>query len=507
MSTSLRVIKNTGFLYFRLIITLVVSLWTTRIILEALGVDNFGVYNVVGGVVALLGFLNASLSTSSQRFLSYAEGKGDKKQQLIVFNCCIVLHISIGIIVGLLFILAGFIFFNGILNIPSNRIFAAEIVYASTAVSALASILSVPYEATINAHENMRYYAFIGILEVLLKLAIAFLVIFIKSDRLIIYGILMGFIHVITFLIIRTYCHKKYSECKIDFKKYINKPTIKELGSFAGWNLLSSSSSMITQYGMNIIVNHFFGVIVNAAQGIAAQVSGVLSNLSTNALKALNPIIVKSESQHDRNRMLYISLMGCKISFFIFGFLSMPLMLNMALILDLWLTEVPQWTIIFCQYGLVRILLEQLTFGLTTSIMAHGNIRRFNIWRSISNITPLIVTPILFKYNFEPFWMYVVWIVSWSCLGGLVIILFSHKLVGMSIRQYLRENLLPCLLTWCLPYVSSVYILRTVNYMDYRYNLLVTIIGILFYLALSWYFILNREERKILLNILLRKFK
>lgn len=501
MATTHRIIKNTFFLYFRLFITLVVSLWTTRIVLEALGIDNFGIYNVVGGAVALLGFLNASLSTSSQRFLSYAEGQGETRRQCVVFNSCIILHFGISIILGLIILLAGFIFFNGLLNIPENRIFAAKIVYLTMGLSAMISVITVPYEATVNAHENMQYYAFIGILEVILKLAIAFLILAITVDKLIIYGILMALVHLITFIIIAIYCHHTYSECRLRFKSDFDIKTIRHMGSFAGWNLLTSATSMTTQYGLNIIINHFFGVVINAAQGIASQVSGVLSNLSTNALKAINPIIVKSESQNQREKMLYLSTTGCRISFFIFGLLAIPLMLNMNLILHIWLTEVPKWTIIFCELALIRILIEQLTFGLTTSIMAKGEIRWFNIWRSISNILPLIICPILFSNNLPPYWMYVIWIICWSCLGGIITVFYCQSLLNLSISKFIRSNIIPSICIWICPFIMGLIIKNLTNTTLLSIEAGITSICILLYLILAWCILLTKEERFMILKL------
>lgn len=505
MATAHRIIKNTFYLYFRLFITLVVSLWTTRIVLTALGIDNFGIYNVVGGAVALLGFLNASLSTSSQRFLSYAEGKGDISKQCVVFNSCLILHIGISILLGIIILLAGFIFFNGLLNIPEERIFAAKVVYGFVGLSAMISVIQVPYEATVNAHENMKYYAFIGILEVILKLAIAYLLIYLSSDKLILYAIMIASVHLITLIIIAIYCHHNYRECSLHFKSKTDKDIIRNMGSFAGWNLLNSSSSMTTQYGLNIIINHFFGVIINAAQGIASQVSGVLSNISTNALKAINPIIVKSESQHQREKMLYLSTIGCRISFFIFGLLSLPIILNMQQILNIWLTEVPQWSVIFCELALVRILIEQITFGLNTSIMAQGQIRDFNIWKSISNVLPLLVCPILFINKLPPYSLYVVWIICWSCLGGLITIFFCWKQLNLNISTYIKTNIIPCIFVWITPFIIGIFILKLISTNTFIVNFSISVACIILYLVLAWVTLLNKDERLLILKLM--KFK
>lgn len=493
MSTHTRVIKNSGYLYFRLGITLFVSLWTTRIILEALGIDNFGIYNIVGGVISLLGFVNATLASATQRFMNFAEGENNLTKKRAIFNNSLILHFFLGIFLIILFIVVGAICFNGLLKIPPERLYAAKWVYIFMILSTVLSVINVPYEAAINAHEDMMFYAFIGIIEVFMKLIIAFVIQTTDWDRLILYGILMALVPCVTLTIMKLYCHKKYKECIVKPKKYFDKGIIRELGSFAGWNFTNSASGVATQYGLNIVINHFFGVTLNAAQGIANQVSGVLVNISSNALKVLNPIIVKSESMHQRERMLYVSLLGCRVTFFIFSLISIPLISEMPLVLNLWLTDVPHWAIIFCQLQLIRIATEMLTYSLNSSIMAQGDIKMYNIFKSIINILPLIIIIIAFYYNAQPYWMYIIWTVVWSGIGGLANLFFAHKNIGLKYSQYLKSVLYPALIAVGIPCILLVICRITFNSEIINF---ISLIGVeIILVVLSWRFLLLKKER------------
>lgn len=495
MSTASRVIKNTGFLYVRMIATLFVSLWTTRIILDALGDINFGIYNVVGGTIALLGFLNAALATSTQRFLNVDEGKNDLENQRVTFNCSFFLHLGLGILLGILFLLSGVIFFNGILDIPAGRENAAKFVYLALTISTVFTVISVPYEATMNAHENMKWYAIIGIFEVIMKLVIAYAILFTNNDRLIVYSILMAFVPICSLTAMRVYCHRNYKECIVRPRKYFDKSRAKELAWFAGWNMLNSISSMTTQYGLNIVVNHYFGVILNAAQGIANQVSGVLTALSQNALKALNPIIYKSGGENNDLKMNYISLLGCKMTYSIFALFSFPIISYMPQILKLWLVDVPDWAVLFCQLQLIRMLTEFATLSLTTSIMAQGNVRNYNLAKSIVNIAPLIIVPVMFAYGSKPYWLYIIWIVAWSLCGGIINIIYSRILNHMSLRSYFSEVLVPIS---CITFFPCL-ILAADHFLTSKSEWLVGCITLFLYLnvfsIMFWKIVLSSRER------------
>jgi O-antigen/teichoic acid export membrane protein len=289
-----RVIKNTGILYAKMGITVFISLYTTRLILNSLGANDYGVFNIVGGSIAMLGFLNASMASATQRFMSYAEGAGNIEKLISIFNVSMVLHFLIALIMGAVLLGIGYFLFNGVLNIPSDRISAAKMVYYFMIVSTMFTVMTVPYDAVLNAHENMLYYSIIGIVQALLKLGVAYVVILTTVDKLIIYGLLMAMISLIIMMLMRVYCHRKYTECRISPKKYFQKNLMKEMTGFAGWSFMGTSTSMLGNYGFSIVLNHFFGSVLNAADGIAGQLNGQLLVFSNTMMKALNPAIVKA---------------------------------------------------------------------------------------------------------------------------------------------------------------------------------------------------------------------
>ena len=221
--TANRVIKNTGYLYAKMAITMFVSLYTTRLILNSLGASDFGIYNIVGGAIAMLGFLNVAMASATQRFMSFSEGEGNKEKQKYIFNISCVLHLSISIVIGLVLLMAGWFFFHGILNIPEERISAAQVVYGGLIISTMLTVMNVPYDAVMNAHENMRYYAIVGVIESLLKLLVAFACVYTRGDKLIVYGLLMASIPLITLSIMKVYCHRHYEECVISPRRYYDK--------------------------------------------------------------------------------------------------------------------------------------------------------------------------------------------------------------------------------------------------------------------------------------------
>ena len=447
MSTATRVIKNTGYLYAKMGITMFISLYTTRLILNSLGASDFGIFNIVGGAIAMLGFLNAAMASATQRFMSYSEGEGNKEKQKSIFNVSLVLHFGIAFAVGLALVIAGYFFFNGILNIPEERTFAAQVVYGSLIVSTMFTVMTVPYDAAMNAHENMKYYAIVGILESLLKLAVAFACVYTVHDKLIVYGSLMACIPLVTLTIMRVYCHKHYEECTIRIRKYWDRGLMKEMTGFAGWSFLGSASSLIGNYGNGLVLNHFFGAMLNAAQGVANQLNGILLVFTNNMLKALNPVITKTEGAGNRKKMLETTATGSKFSFYMLAVFAIPAITEMPYLLGLWLKSVPQWAVIFAQLQLVRTLIEQTTITLGTSLSAEGRIKRINQMTSIINLLPVILIFILFSYGCSPIYMYVVNISIFGILLSVSKVYFMKTHCGMTYGYYLRKILFPILLT------------------------------------------------------------
>lgn len=499
MSTGTRVIKNTGYLYIRTIASLLLGVFTTRILLQALGESDFGLYNVVGGSIAMLGFLSASLSSATQRFLNVAEGEGNFEKIRLYFNNSIIIHWALAVIMVVIFIIAGFFFFNGILNIPEGKHIDAIVVYGCLLISTIFSITVVPYEAEINAHENMLFFSLIGIVDVVLRFAIAFVVLYYDSDKLILYAILMAIESFAIRYCCQIYCQSKYRECKnTNLRQCFDRKVIREMTTFAGWNLASTATGMISLFGMNIVVNHYFGTNINAAMGIATQLSGVMMGLSANMIKAVAPVIMKSEGGNQHEKMLQYSYVSCKFSYLIFSFCCIPVLFFIHPILKLWLNEVPQWTAIFCIILIISTLIEQLTVVLYQSIMAGGDIRNYNIAKSIANILPIIISIFMFQFGkYEPYWILINWGIYKSILGGIVNVYYAHIKLGLNMRIYNKQVLAPTI-------VSSVMICAMFLIITESINLWLVgfMLGTLISLPIYWSISLTKPERKQILSLI-----
>lgn len=441
MSTANRVIKNTGYLYAKMGITMFVSLYTTRLILNSLGASDFGIFNIVGGAIAMLGFLNAAMASATQRFMSYAEGEGIKSKQKSIFNVSFVLHILISLLVGIALLVAGYFFFNGILNIPPDRIFAAQVVYGSLIISTMFTVMTVPYDAVMNAHENMFYYAIVGIIESFLKLAVAFACVYTTSDKLIVYGILMACIPLITLTIMRVYCHKHYEECTIAPKRYFDKGLMKEMTSFAGWNFFQNFTAIITNHGVAIVINMFFGTIVNAAQGIANQICGQLMALTTTMTKAINPVIGKTAGEKNNDKVISYAISSSKATFFMTSLIAIPAIITMPDLLKIWLKEVPQFAVFFAQCQLIISLCEQSTQVFGSAISASGKIKGYSITKSIFKIIYLPTSYILFKYNISIIIAYLILVFIQGIINGIIIpLMYISNIYHFQLEQYLKHS-------------------------------------------------------------------
>lgn len=502
MNTSQRVIKNTLWLYLRMGASIIVNILTTRILLQALGASDYGLYNVVGGAISLLGFLTASMSTSTQRFISYTLGKGDEEKLKSIFNNTLCVHYGLAGVSTLLLFLASMVLFNGVLNIPDGRETVALGVYGCLVFSTVYSITIVPYDGVLNAHENMRFYSFVGIFDVFVKLGIAVAVYFSSFDQLMLYAILMALDAWVLRVVTKYYCCHHYEECRQqELRKYYNINIIKELTSFAGWNMLNIATLMFSVFGISLVINHFFGTALNAALGVATQLSGVLMGMSMNMIKAITPILVKSEGGHQRENMLKITFVGCKFSFLLFSFFSIPIMLYMPQVLDLWLEDVPKWTSAFCILMMTSSLIDQITVFLYQSLQAQGNIKEYSIVKGVINILPILGSIVMFSlFEFEPYWALINLIIGKGILGGGVNLYFCRKNLSLSLRQFASEVIL------CCANISLCSILLGLLLHSFLIHWLV---GICLFLIASvpcyWFLGINQEEKKIIMSFFLKK--
>lgn len=504
-STANRVIKNTGYLYAKMAITMFVSLYTTRLILNALGASDFGIYNIVGGAIAMLGFLNASMASATQRFMSYAEGEGNKEKQKYIFNISVVLHAGIAIFVAVVLLVAGYFFFNGILNIPTERMGAAKVVYLSLIISTLLTVMNVPYDAVMNAHENMRYYALVGILESFLKLAVAFACVYASGDKLIIYGILMACIPLLTLNVMKVYCHKHYDECVIKPRKYWNRGLMKEMTSFAGWSFVGSMGSIVGNYGVGIVLNNFFGTILNAALGIANQLNGMLLFFSNSMLKALNPVIVKKLGEGEQKSMLRFSYSGCRFSFILFAVFCIPCFVEAPFVLKVWLKDYPDWAVLFVRYQIARTLLEQLFVVLGTTINATGKIKEINIATLFVMLMPLLLLTVIFYCGASPAWYYPVIIIDMVFFESIIRLYLCRKYCGLSVSEFVKTVLIPCVLMATITICVGWLIQTTMQMGIVRFSLntfVMTILTCVFSLMMF-----SKNEKDIIKNLATKLIK
>lgn len=499
-STANRVIKNTGFLYAKMGITMFISLYTTRLILNSLGASDFGIFNIVGGAIAMLGFLNTAMASATQRFMSYSEGEGDKEKQKSIFNVSLILHLGISIIVGITLFIAGYFFFNGILNIPENRISAAQIVYGSLIVSTIFTVMTVPYDAAMNAHENMKYYAIVGILESLLKLAVALACVYTAYDKLIVYGILMACIPLITLTIMRIYCHKHYRECIISPKKYWKKGLMKEMTSFAGWNFMSTASSMIANYGMGILINHFFGTLLNAAQGIANQINGQIMGLSNNFIKATAPVMGKSAGKKDLIVLQKTTIESTRITTILYCMISIPIFLYAPYIFSIWLKDVPDWTILFSKFIILINLIEFQYLSLVGAVRAIGVINNMSKYTFIINIISLPVVYFLFNISMPPYTLYLVLlIVKLSLLAN---VMFNvRKYCDITFKNLIRNIIFP-LNAFFLIVVTALYCILLFFGCNNLTTFLINLSSFFIIFTLGVFLIINKNEKNIVKNII-----
>lgn len=503
MSTVERVIKNTGYLYGKMFVTIFISLYTTRLVLHSLGAADYGIFNIVGGAIGLLGFLNSTMANATQRFMSYAEGEGCIEKKKKIFNVSLVLHIAIAFITACLLLVVMPILFSGILNIAAERIFAAKLVYCSLIFSTFLTIINVPYDAIMNAHENMLYYSLIGIFESLLKLLVAFACVYTSSDKLITYGILMAMIPVVTLSVMKIYCHKYYDECVISFRSYWDLGLAKQITSFSGWNFLTAISSLFSAQGLGLVLNHFFGTILNAAQGIANQLNGQLLSFAQNMMKALNPIIVKNAGAGDVYKMNEVTIVGCKYSTYLLLLLAIPFMLEMPYVLGVWLKEVPKWTALFCLLQIVNTIIVQMVNSASTSIYAQGDIKGYAIYKSVMNAMPLLLTFVAFLMGGGPFWLYIPMIVVWGVGGDVVVLIYARKKCGLNIKTYVLKVLFPIL---CMTFLmlSSGLVVRAF-FEESFYRLILTCIMTTFAMLVSiWLFGADMKEKQHFKKILMK---
>lgn len=448
-----RIAKNTLLLYIRMLLTMGVSLYTSRIVLNTLGVSDFGIYNVVGGVVMMFAFLNSSMSSATQRFFSFELGRRDYEQLKKVFNMSVNIHAIIAFIIFVLAETIGLWFLNAKLVIPVERMEAANWVYQFSILSFMLTIMGVPYNAMIIARERMNVYAYVSIIEVILKLVIVFILVYLGYDKLKIYAILVFAVAAVIWCIYKFYCNRNFSETKYRF--FWDKELYKTLMNYAGWNLFGNIAGVAMGQGVNILLNLFFGPIVNAARGIAFQVNSAVNGFVSNFQMAMNPQIIKSYASDDLKYMRQLIYRGSKYSFFLLFLLALPILMETELILHWWLKIVPNYTVLFCRLILINTLIDCVSGTLMTSAQASGKIK---VYQAVVGGLLLLILPIsyvLLKMGLPPqTTLYVS--ISISIIALLARLKVISKLIALSIVEFSQSVLVPVFLVSFLSVIFPI---------------------------------------------------
>lgn len=452
-----RIAKNTLLLYVRMLFMLVINLYTSRVILNTLGVVDYGINNVVGGVIAMLGFLTGSLGSASSRYITYDLGKGDMTAMKKTFGNILTIHFILAAIVFIIGETLGLWFMSTQLQIPTERETAAMWVYQFSIFSSILAVISVPYNATIIAHEKMSAFAYISIIDAVLKLLIVYLLVVIPYDKLIIYAILFFCIQVFDRIVYGIYCTKHFEETHTKLR-YDGK-LFREIFAFAGWTMNGNLAYIGYTQGLNILLNIFFGPAVNAARGIAVQVQSVCRQFCTNFQMALNPQLTKSYAQNNLDEMHRLLIKSSKFSFYILFFIVLPLMFEAQFVLKLWLGIVPEHTVTFLRLILIIALLFTLTNPIIVSVHATGRLKKFQIIEGTMLLTIVPIAYILLKYfHIRPEYVFVVHIIVELCTqyARLRIVL---PMIDMKLGDYVKSVIQPILLVvflspW-LPYIAN----------------------------------------------------
>ena len=436
-SDSKRVAKNSLLLYMRMFVLMGIGLFTSRVILNALGVEDYGIYNVVGGIVVLLSFLNNAMAGATQRYINVALGKRDQQQLNTIISNSVILHYIIGFVCVLIAESLGLLYLNEVMVIPEGRENAAFWVYQISVLTFFLGIITTPYNAAIIAHEKMSAFAWITIIDVVMKLIIVCSLLYVTTDKLILYAILLCINTNITRVIYIQYCKRHFEECRIKSWK-IDKPLMKSMMSFSSWTIFGNLGYLAHTQGIALIINFFFGVTVNAAQGIANQVNGYVKQFVTNFLMAFNPQVVKTYAAGEMEEMQKLVIRGCKISLMMVGALVIPLIIEMPMILHLWLGIVPDYAVIFVRLVLLLTLLDSYSSLMATAKGATGDIKVYQIVLTTIGLFHLPLTWICFQLGWEPYWAQIVYIIIIVILS-VVRTSFVCKAVHLSQQTFYKQ--------------------------------------------------------------------
>lgn len=488
-----------------MILTMVVSLYTSRVILDVLGVSDFGIYNVIGGIVILISMLNNSMSAATQRFITYELGKHDAKKVSDTFSMSMTAHLFICFIVLILGETIGLYYINHFLNIPEGRMTAALWIYQFSLLAVIFNIARIPYSASIIAYERMDFYAAISIMEVLLKLAIVVILLYVGSfDKLILYGLLVLITTIIISLIYKVYCQIKFKTC--NYYWYIDKGYFNKLLNFFGWNFVGGVANTGTKQIGNLIINAFCGTIANAAHGVGAQVNGAVCGFAENFQMAYTPQIVKLYSQDKKEDLFQLMNRSALLSYYLLFILAMPLILNIDLVLGIWLKKVPLYAGLFCQWLIIYNLIDSLQAPMWKAITATGNIKVYEIWLNLFLMLNIPLSYYCLKMGMPPYTVVIVSVLI-NFLTAIIRTFHVKIQIGFPIFNYLVDVIYRSVLVSTI-YLSLWFLLHPFIQINSLFSFVLFFIGsCLCCISLIYVLGINTQDKQLVKQLVFNKFK
>lgn len=487
-----RIAKNTMLLYIRMLFIMAVQLFTSRVVLNTLGVVDYGLYNVVGGIVTMFAFLNGAMVTSTQRYITFELGKGNLQRLKEVFTTCVQIHLIISLIIIILGETVGLWFLYEKMVIPEERFTAAMWVYQLSILTMCVQVMSVPYNSDIVAHERMGIFAAISVIEVILKLAVVYMLVIGNFDKLILYAIFIAIIQLLIRLFYTKYCNKHFPESRLI--RTFDKQLMSEMGKFMGWNIWGNLAATLFGTGVNLLLNMFFGPVVNAARAIAVQVETTIANFSTNFLMAVTPQLTKLYAQRNLQDMHKLLFRASKFTFMLLLVLSLPVVIEAEMILKVWLKIVPDYTVIFLRLLLCIVIVDSVAKPLMTAAAATGDVK---LYQSLIGGILLSIVPVAYvvlKLGGSPESVYLVHIII--CVVAFVTRLWVIKpMIKLSLRQYFSCVIFRCLIVLAvsLPLCILIKYILPVGILP---SIIVCAVSIVVALAVSYLLGLTTSERQ-----------
>ena len=498
---SSRIARNTLMLYIRMFVLMLVGLYTSRVVLGALGENDFGIYNVVGGVVAMFTIISGALNSAVSRFITFEMGKGPGGQLNKVYSTAVTIQLILALVVVVLSEPIGLWFIENKMTIDPARISAAKWVLHFSLLAFVINLMSVPQMASITAHEKMSAYAYIGIMDGLLRLGVAFLILRSPIDRLVYYAALMAGVVLIVRMAYGIYCRINFHECR--YRPVFDRQLMKEMFSFAGWNFIGVTSGVLRDHGGNILVNLFSGPAVNAARGVAVQLNGAVQGFVTNFMTAVNPQITKSYASGDMDYLFPLLRRSSRMSFYLLFMIALPVIFNAEYLMQIWLKEVPEHSVLFVQLFLIFALSESLSTPLITAMLATGKIRNYQIAVGGLQLLNVPVSYVCLKLGAAPeITVVVAIIISQICFFVRLIML--RKMMGLDMGLYVREVYLNVLMTAA---VASIVPMLTCHCMPdgfpgFCLSVAVCLVSVSLVIA---FISCSKDERKALMNLIMKK--